>query len=228
MPEYRDTFDDFNLKWAGTYAYWNDQLVYVHRAITVDDEDKEIEPSVCLYIRDKKQNIPNFDLMCLKPILFNSQFFNCVDNEVNAPLVKTSACLHIARNSRRQNKRSVCSENTNITSPFRPIIAGVQSRWPSSYQMNYDYIERALQFRFPSYNTALAMCNNYYMVAISPNFAVALSNRSESKFLLASIYGFIGEADATTLYIHHHGSYQEVNDFVTRNNLGLQVRYASS
>jgi hypothetical protein len=225
LPEYKDTLDDFNLKWAQTYALLNDKVIYCHGA-HYDEEDRDPQVYVDIVRAQTKERLLNFDFNSLTPLLFDSQFFNGTDFKGAGPVSHETACLHIARSSRRQNKRSLSMDNTAIISPYYPVISQIQSRWPNHYSITFKHIENLMAGKFPQYQEALTYCLKYLMVAISPNFAVALSNISTDKYLLASQFGFIGEADRTTLYIHHKGSYQEVRDFVQRNNLDLQVLHA--
>ena len=221
MPQYNDTVEDFNLKWGHTYALLDDRIVYIDAAYY-----KENEPDhyfVSMSYNKRSEHIENLDFTLFTPILFDSQFFNSCDFTQEDPI----ACLYIARSSKRQNKRSICSENTIVVSPLSPLITQINFHKNKLYNINEKYITQILKKSFPVYKDALQLCDKYLMVALSPDFAVSLSSISNTKYLLSSQFGFIGEADAECLYIHHPGSVQEINDFVRRNNLNLRVINAS-
>ena len=224
MPEYKDTIDDFNLKWSHTYAFLNNEVVYIDQAVI---DEKEEQYFVMISKNQKTEHMVNFDFDLLTPISFDSQFFNACDLDVENKS-KSIACLHIARSSKRQNKRSICRDNSVIVSPLRPLLKQINRRFVIDFQISEKYILQILKQSFPTYQKSLELCNNYLMVALSPDFAVALSSISKDKYLLASQFGFIGEADKECLYVHHQGSLQEVNDFVRRNNLNLRVVNATN
>ena len=226
MPAYNDTVDDFNLKWGHTWAYLKDQIVYVGDAHY--DENKENGDYYVTLVEypnneQKKIHHLNFDLTSLTPLLFDSQFFNCHDFAYSWKTTNTPACLFVSRVPRRQNKRSLNEENTVFHCPISCVTGQRSGKLARSYGIAKPYIDRVLAHQFPTYTQALALCNDHLAVAISPNFAVSLSTISKDKCLLLNHFGFIGEADATKLYIHHQGSIQEINDFVRRHNLNLEV-----
>ena len=141
----------------------------------------------------------------------------------NAIEARKTACLHVSRSSKRQNKRSLCFDNTIVVSPMYPVISKLRGDWPSVYKIDTKILSMILAGKFPTYSDALKLCNDYLMVALSSDFAVALSTLNTEKFLFASQFGFIGEADANNIYVRHLGSLQEVNDFVNRSNLDIRV-----
>ncbi len=226
MPVYNETRDDFNLKWYSTYARYNNEVVFIHGAHYRDEKSEENqEPNwyVLFEKQGKRLEISNEDMGNLQPLMFDSQFFNYFDPSGDAVKALTPACLYFTRLPRRQNKRSVCQENVSITNPLHPWISALRSRWPGHYALTGKFIDCLLEHTFPTYADALGLCSKYLIVALSPGFAVGLSPISPDKFILASPFGMIGEADATTLYIHHPGSYQEVSDLVNRRNLNVRV-----
>ena len=228
MPAYNDTIDDFNLKWANTWAYLKDEIVYIYGAEYAEDEEHSKNYYVTLSNSEqKKKCIPNFNLSSLTPILFDSQFFNC-DFSQNWQKTSTPACLFIARTPRRQNKRSISDENTTIFCPLMSITSKITSSLKRSYNLSKEHIDRVLTQTFPTYLQALDLCNDHLVVALSKNFAVSLSTISKEKYLLMNQFGFIGETDTNNLYIYHQGSVQEINDFVNRNALNLRVINANN
>ena len=224
MQPYKETLEDINLKWGQTYVLINEKIVFIHAAYYIDDD--ESKPYLVKIFSDGISSmVENFDLESLKPLLFDSQFFNISNLEMNVAVESyQSGCLLLARNPRRQNKRSICYENTTVRSPVEFFNKWLYShRQPQEYRLTTDMIQSLIKPIFPPYERALAFCKNNIAVAISPLFAVTLSNIHPDKYLLASQWGFIGEADKNTLYIHHPGSFQEVIDFVQRSHLNLEV-----
>lgn len=227
MPTYRDTFEDFNLKWQNTYALYKNQAVFVQGAEPISEEGNDFEVSVVL----NAQKIIIKDLNNLEPLLFNSQYFNGVDWNLNDSLkTKLTSGMLLSRNPRRQNKRSICGENTIITSPIYPIIEKYHFSiiaWPPCYTLNLSMIQQLQKCQFPTYMEALQACHKQISIALSPNFAISLSPMSSDRFLLSSLFGFIGEATYNEFLIYHQGSLQEVNDFVRRENIPVIVKEVS-
>lgn len=228
MP-YKDTIEDFNLKWNHSFALCGDKLVYVfggywHEENNKEEEDKENRWFVQLGDETKKNNIDNFDLESLTPILVNSQFFNGMDLDGPSALIANqTACLQISRAPRRQNKRSLCSENSTVLSPVSRLISQIKGRWPDHYNLGFQHVRSILANKYPTYSEALRYCKTHVAVALSPDFAVSLSSLVGDKYLFLSQFGFIGEADENTIWVKHKGSLQEVNDFVYRNRLQVRV-----
>ena len=220
LPEYEDNFDDFNLKWQNTFVYVDNEILFCNGIKSNDEGNTYVE----LYKRETRFRYPDFDFNSITPIVFDSQFFNaCNLDEKNSIKVKKVACLKLSRMPRRQNKRSLSTENTSISCFYTDLLSPFRLRWTHNYILCDDYIRAILAKSFPSYKQALHHCHNHLMVAISPEFAVALSNISQDKYLLASQFGFIGEATENQLFIRHPGSWQEINDFVRRSHLDVEV-----
>lgn len=229
MPAYKDTVDDFNLKWAHTYVMYHDQPIYLHGAHYANPETEEEEQSsdeIGVKLQQlghtKSEIHLDFKIDDIVPIMFNSHFYNRLPTDFPTGPI----CLFVARSARRQNKRSISDENTYLTDPLTPIYQKFKIR-PESLAITFQDIVALLQAKYPSYGDALDYCNKFKMIALSPDFVVSLSTISTNKYLLANQFGFIGEADANNLYVHHQGSLQEVNDFVYRTNLPLRVLNAN-
>ena len=228
---YKDTVDDFNLKWSNSYAFQGDELVYVFGAQYDEDEESK-DPKYFVSLgcpNNGKRLVVNMDLDSLTPILIDSQFFNSVDLD-SPPSIETKnvAALLFSRNPRRQNKRSVCGENTTIHSPLGKLLSSFSRKWSKDLVINFHYVQSLLATKYPSYLDALEYCKKHVGVAISPDFAVGLSPLTSDGYILMSKFGFIGTADSETLRVKHKGSMQEVTDFVSRNRIKLRVVDATS
>ena len=224
MPEYSDTIEDFNIKWAHTYALWKGDLINVVGAFFEETDDESPRVYVRYIKNGKNYNEFDFDFTSVTPLLFDAKFFNGIDlDEESCIKKKITACMYVARSSRRQNKRSMCGDNTHVTSPIHPVIAMHRGGWPEFYGLSESLVERMRANVYPSYLDALDLCHKHLAIAISPNFAVSLSNLSATKYLFLSLFGFVGECDRDTIYVKHANSRQEINDFVNRHGLNLRV-----
>ncbi len=221
MPAYNDTVDDFNLKWANTYALINDEIVYIHGA-QLQEEEQSTSYYVLLHSLKEKTKITNFDFNLPKPLLFDAQYFNFY-KETETLSGGYSGCLMIARGTRRQNKRSLSVDNTAITSPVEPLVTSLGSPWCKNYSLSLEMVQTIQRKYFPTYLNAYKSLPQTFAMALSPDFALVLSNISDKRALLASIYGFVGEADEEAIYVRHKGSYQEIKDLVTRNHLPVRI-----
>ena len=230
MP-YKDTVDDFNLKWMHSFVKYKGEIAYVYGAY-YDKEERETDEDTWFvqlgFIGKRKENIYDFDESQMSAILVNSQFFNTGDLE-GPPLISnlTTACLQVARSPRRQNKRSICTDNITLFSPLYRLISQIKSRWSGHYNLGFEHVAAILAEVFPNYPLALEYCKKHGAVALSPDFAVGLSSLASNRFLFISPFGFIGECDERNIYVKHPGSLQEVNDFINRKRLDLRVTDAT-
>ena len=226
MP-YKDTVDDFNLKWMHTFITYKGEIAYVYGAYYDKDERETNEDTWFVQLgtfNKKKESLYDFDESQMSAILVNSQFFNSGDLEGPSLISNlTTACLQVSRNPRRQNKRSICTDNITLTSPMLRLISQIKSRWPGYYNLGFEHVAAITTEVFPSYLQSLEYCKKHGAVALSPDFAVGLSSLARNKYLFISPFGFIGECDAENIYVKHPGSLQEVNDFVNRKRLDLRV-----
>ena len=84
-------------------------------------------------------------------------------------------------------------------------------------------LERLDNPQFPSIQEACQLVPAFQAVAISPMFAITLSPLSDSRYLLTSHHGFIGEVNSATIYIKHPPVAQEVRDFIRRTNQHMEI-----
>ena len=220
MAEYKETCEDFNLRWSNTFVLFEDRVTYICGAYYPDEENKETKEEwfVQIEVKGKREKRSDLDSSMLQPLMFDSKFFNDFSSTETNP-----ACLHFSRTPRRQNKRSICADNTLIITPLLPLLQKIRNRNPGHYNLNGSYVDLLLAHKYPDYQHALSLCSQHLIVAVSPSLAVALSSISPDRFLLVSPFGFIGEATEDTLFVRHPGARQEVLDFVNRNSLNLQV-----
>ena len=222
MPAYKDTIEDFNLKWGHTFALLNNEVVWINQAYYADEEDeKSGEYFIDLHVNKQGKRVANQDFNSFSPIVVDSQFFNWRPLDGARPTIPT--CLRIVRSSKRQNKRSLCDEQSSITAPAFPIISKFtpQARW--NYTFTEPFVKAILAKQYVNYYHALQHIKAHIMLAVSPNFAVMASHVDDKKCLFASQWGFIGTATEDCIEIHHKPSFQEVNDYVYRHNLLVRV-----
>lgn len=214
---YVETFDDLSKKYHHTYIKINGELGY---ASNFCDKGTGIQ---CVWqTADGKETI----MTIIKPedietLSFDSTFLNCTSpkdtKHIWCPLI------HFSRAPKRQWKRGMCAENTWLRCPlvglYKPYGKKVQWYW----QLSFNTLHHLMNPQFPLLKDAVAICPQYQGVALSPMFAITLSNVSDTRFLLASPFGFIGEADATHIWVKHQPAFQEVKDFVARTNQPIHV-----
>ena len=224
MPEYKDTLDDFNLKWGNSYVLLDDIPTYIHHAEYLDEEPPDYVVSG--QTKEKKFHLENLDFDRIKPIVVGSCFVNvwpAAEQQKNKAYV---VATKIERTGQRQNKRSFSDENMRISDPMRDVMQHFQSRWNKVFAPNWPIVLAALQPHYPSFQQALTTCQEYLAVALNPNFAITLSPYKDKPFLLKSLYGYIGYVEPGRIKVNHKASFQEVRDYVQRSGENLEVTLA--
>ena len=227
MPAYNETIDDFNLKWANTYALYQQKLVFVH-SIEFSEDEEEPAYSALLYHSNKtKEHLTNFDLNILTPIVVNSSLFNSrpLTDLTSAVSTQDPTCLRISRRARRMNKRSLCDEQSKLSSPAMYFMSKVSYKISGNNSaFSFQKIEHLLKNEYPAYQQAFDILSGHIMLALSSDFAIMASHIDSDQCLFASQWGFIGTATPTEIIVHHKPSYQEVCDFVRRKHLEVSVK----
>ena len=224
MPEYKDTIDDFNLKWSHSYVLIDGEPSFIQSAEYTDEED---EQGYVVYgqTRTGKFTTPQFNLECVKPIVVDTCFFN-IDN--SDPNNGESEALHIIRTGIRQNKRSLCQDSFRLMDPLTGLLNILGVMWYDKKEFDWKVVDGLLKPHYPiSLEEAMGRCKTNWAVALSPNFSITLSPQKEYCFLLKSLFGFIGGIRENKIIVHHKASLQEVTDLVRRNNYATSVELAS-
>ena len=213
---YIETADDLERKYSGTYVKYKDKVVLVTEFTQLDEE-------IRIYYKDSggKSNECVYDHSII-PILFDTHFFNRTIKD------QIPGTLH-NRLARKQYRRSICSDNSKLTCPILDLykIYG-QSCYNWSSTWNFSDITAMLNPTYPNYFAALEKLPELQVVSISPKFAVCLSNLSTNRYLLCSLFGFIGECDAHTITVEHEAALQEVLDYVAYARVPVRVELNAS
>ena len=208
---YIETADDLERKYSGTYVKYKDKVVLVGEFASDDD-------GIRMYYSDSSGKVHEciYD-HSITPILFDTHFFNRT--------VKDSipGTLH-NRLARKQYRRSICSDNSKLTCPILDLynLYGQPCYiWNSKWA--FSDIMAMLNPVYPNYFAALTELPTLQVISISPKFAVCLSNLSKERYLLCSLFGFIGECDAHTITVEHEAALQEVLDYVAYAKIPVRV-----
>jgi hypothetical protein len=216
---YQDTADDLNKKYHNCYVNYAGVLGFISNFGLNADGSYH-----CLWKqpggRDTTKMSP-IDPTAIECFNFNSTFIN--NSTLMSAKDSAVAVVHVSRHPKRQWKRGMCAENTWLRCPVVHLYKAFGKRPNWHHQLSFDLIERLMTPTFPTLARAIEKCNHFIGVAISPMFAVTLSNISSERYLLTSPFGFIGEADAKHIWVWHPPAMQEVQDFVARSNQNISI-----
>lgn len=225
MPVYKETADDFNKKYHSTFVLYDGKLAFVHHF-------QEMTPNLgeqigCQIKYDSRDGsvISAVDSTKLEPFIVDNMFINVGDlkGKIAIPLAL------VQRKPKRQWKRGLCQENTQVKCPVQSLYTAFGknvSQWDGT--IDWNLVKSLHDPVYPSLTQACKLCEKFIGIAISPMFAITLSNISNSRWLLCSPFGFIGECDPTTIWIHHKPAFQEVFDFVKRTNQPISVELVNA
>lgn len=224
MPEYQETADDLNRKYHQTWILYDGKPSYIHhfqpseRGIVANlmvPNSKGVATESATEISDVIN--PNK----IDVISVSTSFIN------NAPLTNSREvipAIFISRKPKRQWRRGLCSDNTQIKCPVGGLFAIVGRNIPLwAGHIDATLIRNLLTPSYPTLAEACAFVSEKLAIAISPMFCVCISNVSHNKYLLMSTFGFIGECTADHIWVHHQPARQEVQDFVVRTNQSIVV-----
>lgn len=220
MPEYKETADDLNKKYHNTWILYDGKPSFIHHfqptdrgvaagLTTLGPKGGTLESAVVI------------DPNKIDVIPVNTSFIN------NAPLSGTGGAIpaiFLSRKPKRQWRRGLCADNTQIKCPVSSLFSILGRNIPS-WAGNIDgtLIRNLINASYPTLAQACASVPEKLAVAISPMFCVCISNVSLERFLLTSTFGFIGECTANHIWVHHQPARQEVLDFVARTQQPIVV-----
>lgn len=226
--EYKDTADDVSKKWSHSYCKYGGEVVYVHSIggdNTAPDDPYEMTAYFITNGETKPTFVKEIKAELFEALVFDAAFVNSGENPQ-----KNVLATHYSRSPKRQWKRGLTKENTRITCPLAPLYRsfGKHSvpRWTGS--LDFDLIGRLQNPVYPTWDEAMDMVGHTFAVAVNPMFAITVSNQSDSRRLLASSFGFIGECDRSVIYVRHKPVLQEVRDFVSRSKQNLTVEFVNA
>lgn len=211
----QESLDDLNRKYAGTWVLLGGNVVFLTEIADYSEEEKTY--TFC----SATSNVSHGPIDLLQVIMPNTMYFN------NASFAekksKNPAALRFSRLPKKQWKRSICKDNTWITDFFAGITSHCKLRvhHPACdvESLGTAGISRLVSPTYPEFHRALKLVESFKSIAISPEFAICLSHIHPERFLLRSLYGFVGEADSNMIYVRYPPVEQEVRDYLRRNNV---------
>lgn len=211
---YIETEDDLRRKYEDTFVQYKKDLIVVSNFYY--HHDKKV-----MYIVYTDQNGTETECVYddgVVPLLFDTHFFN---REIKGSNIPGTLYVRLAK---KQYKRSLSIENSKLMCPIIDLYAA-SGRGCSLWRSNWNFmdVKSMLNPVYPNYFDAIKDLPKYQVLAISPKFAVCLSNLSQQRYLLCSSFGFIGECDLNVVTIKHEAALQEVLDYVAHATLPLRV-----
>lgn len=215
---YTDTADDLNKKYAGTYFWYNGELVYAAEFQNRKSPEGASDEIVTVFPHKNNEILVVVNPDLIKPIEFESAFFNIV--------YRNEMAFKLMRRAKRQNRKGLCNDTVFLLNPLAELYAlfGKTAHTPS---FALDTVKNIIASVFPTWPDAIQALKTYHSVAVSPLFALCRSSLDQN-FLMLSMFGFIGKATPDSITIYHKPSYQEVRDYLTRSNNNMVLLNASN
>lgn len=224
MPKYQETAEDLGKKYHHTFVLYDGKAVFISAFQLVG---KEILANIAENEGTKPQ--PQIiDPTKIEPLIFDSMFVNNSKLKEETAKKMVPATL-FTRNPRRQWRRGLTDENCRLSCPLAPLYRGFGKRlynWDG--RLSFQLIRHLQKPVYPSLQKALSDLESWQALAISPMFAVTLSSISSTRQLLASTFGFIGEVQNDTIFVHHRPALQEVRDYVNRTRQSINVELVNA
>ena len=211
---YVDTVDDLTRKYLDTYILYDSKLMKIRG---FEDQSGRI----AMFYEDENSGISatksiGLNTNLIEHIIVNTRYFN-------RPSI-TGVSKHIpgtlySRSPRRQYKRSICNDNSLLTSPIITFFDtfGIACRkWHSKLLLSD--IDSLLNPKYPLYTEALNSIDEQQCIALNERFALCLSTMSPTDYVIASTFGFVGTCNKTSITVHHSPVYQELSDFLRKTN----------
>ena len=213
---YKETKDDLYKRYVNSYIKYDNMLVSVIDAEVISDGD------LSLNIITENNNITKSQWVIYNPSLvkllsYDTKFFN-----------SGNQTFKLTRRASRQSHLGLNHNTYTLTN----IIQALYETFPvrnKTFKTNFSFniIKDIEENKYPMWKDVFDQIQpncKTECVAISPEFAVTRSNISNTKYLLLSLYGFIGECDKTNIEVYHKPSLQEVKDFIRRNNVEIKCQ----
>ena len=228
---YRETTEDLNRKYHGTYVLYDGIISYISEFIMVDDVimvEYVIRFVSSSGIETNKTINTEYDSKLLQEISIPSMFFN-----VRKPTSLFEIGYKYKKLSLRQNRRGLCSDVGKVTSVLGEIFQDhrqlqilTDNLWTYYPSWTFELVHSLVYPEYPTWSEIFDRINQERAIAISPDYLICLSNLSNTEYLLTSLYGFIGTVTPNKITIHHQIIAQELSDFIRRNNLPVTLHHA--
>lgn len=223
---YVENADDLNRKYGQSYAILNGKVAFIHEFGQLSDNSIRI---FFAYKGDAQNQLLDVDAdkVPIEPIYFDAKFVNVFPfGEKNRQGIYPIVGTLVRRRADRQWKRGICNTNTWIHSPVGTLYSTLGHGNPTC-PLSFNMMEQLVSSTYPSFNEALKFCEKNVCVAFDSMYCVMLSSVSPNKYLLASQYGFIGEAIEGHVWIMHDHSQQEFKDFIRRSGQTITMEVST-
>jgi hypothetical protein len=218
---YIENGDDLNKKFHGTFVKYDGK--FVHMCNFVNDNDGRVVAQV-YHDGSTKPTVETIDVSKLEAVTFDSMFVNNSELVVRPNSTQSIPATLFLRLPKRQWKRGLSNDNTKIRCPMGWLYTSIGKNLDLfDNSLTYKLLKRLDQPTYPTLKEAVKVLPAFQAVAISPMFAVCLSNISRTRCLIASIFGFIGEATEDAIYVKHTPLLQELRDYVSRTHQPITV-----
>lgn len=216
---YIETADDLNKKFGHTFAF-HDGILTHFEAFGGSNDGGGI---VTNCVTGDGQSTATIPLKHIEPIVVNETFINNTkfSSRAEDPMV---ALVHFRRNPKRQWKRGLSKDNTIVSCPYAQLYSSFDvplRGWEG--RLSFKLINHLLKPEYPAWKQAFKLLPTYQAIALSPLFAIMLSNISKERYLIANTFGFIAEATEDLIKVRHEAALQELRDWVLRSGIQVSV-----
>lgn len=174
-----------------------------------------------IYILFRKGDSEKYDQEHLTVPELDSSFFNYSKGATHSG----KAWCYV-RNARRQWLRGISDSNMLLYTPFALLTQYVTNR--IGLVIDETVVTDMLNPQYVTLSQAFEQISKAKSLALSPEYMVCLHPTHSTRLLLANKFSFIGEVVSPSEIIVHHSSVaQEVDDWISRNNLGVTARAAA-
>jgi hypothetical protein len=216
---YVETVDDLNRKYQHSFIKIGDDLVYFAGAVNASKDS--------IHAIVSREGAPEQEVDILPDTIteleLDATMFNGSDLTTKRTNGPPSATV-FRRSPLRQWKRGLTDENTLLECPVRPLYRSMGRKLRDCHnKLTFPLVKKLYYPVYPEFREAITLCKRHIAVAISPLFAVMLSNISADKYLIASLFGYVAEADETTIWVRHKPAAQELTDYIKRTNQPINL-----
>ena len=164
-----ESADDLNRKYQQSYVMYRGQLTWIQKIY----QENAGQVKVCGENREGQYIEEWLEPDMLQPFtldqaLVNVTSFRGIKYGASVPLIL------FRRSPRRQWRRGICSDNSTVTCPVRPMLRRFNIQVNVYESLSWKVIHHLLNPTYPTLERALAYCHKCMAVAISPMFFVCL------------------------------------------------------
>jgi hypothetical protein len=225
---YQDTHEDLNRKYGATWFLYDDKLVYADEFGSYMDDDNIRRITTTLKYSDKVKGVVTiFDTAKIKTIEIAPGLYNFSDETLAHCYGEPKFWLN-NWNLLQIPKRSPSRGFSNYRYSIYNYMVDLLNKFGVSFSYSrytFSMIKDLMEPKYPELHEIPTLLTRYKSVAFSPNYGMSLMPTDEKGILLLNQFGFIGKYLYPHVFeVHHQPSYQELQDFVRRAGLDVQVR----